>query len=521
MKILSTPLLNTSLPHNIMTPHKKYSQEELNKTLWSAADSSRSSVDGGVYKDYALTMLFVKYLSDLNKKRHAEYKVRFGNDEKRIEEKMKLDRFYLPPKSSFDYIYSKIEEDNIGEEINKALHRIEDSNKEKLDGIFSVDFNSESVLGKLDQRNKMLRHLIQDFAKIDLTDAGDDVIGNAYMYMIERFGADAGKKAGEFFTTRSVAQLVAMLAEPKEGDRIADPACGSGGLLLLAGEQVEKKGSKNYALYGQESTGSTYQLARMNMFLHGKDSARLEWGDTLNNPLLVENDQLMHFDAVIANPPFSLKKWGAEHAGSDKYNRFWRGVPPKDKGDFAFITHMIETAKPKTGRVTVIVPHGVLFRGGAEGKIREHLLRENIIDAVIGLPAGLFQTTGIPVAILVIDRSREKGGAHEHKKDVLFIEASKEFKPGKAQNTLTEENIARIFDMYQKRVDVEKFSRKVGFDEIQENDFNLNITRYVDTFEEEEPVDIQANLRELAALEPELERLEKEMVGYLDQLELT
>lgn len=501
-----------------MTPHKKYTQEDLNKTLWAAADSSRSSVDGGVYKDYALTMLFLKYISDLNKKRHDEYKERFGSDEKRIEEKMKLDRFYLPPKSSFDYLYSKIEEDNIGEEINKALHRIEDANKEKLDGVFSVDFNSESILGKLEQRNKMLRHLIQDFAKIDLSDVGDDIIGNSYMYMIERFGADAGKKAGEFFTTRSVAKLVAMLAEPKEGDRISDPACGSGGLLLLAGEEVEKQGSKNYALYGQESTGSTYQLARMNMFLHGKDSARIEWGDTLNNPLLVENDSLMHFDVVVANPPFSLKKWGAEHAESDKYNRFWRGMPPKDKGDFAFITHMVETAKPKTGRVAVIVPHGVLFRGGAEGKIREQLLKENIIDTVIGLPAGLFQTTGIPVAVLVIDRSREKGGANEKKKDVLFIEASKEFKQGKAQNTLTEENIARIFDTYKKRKDIEKFSRKVSLSEIEENVFNLNITRYVDTFEEEAPVDIKANLKELASLEPELQKLEKQMVEYLKEL---
>jgi type I restriction enzyme M protein len=466
-------------------------------------------------------MLFFKYLSDLNKKRYEVYSARFGDDKKRIEEKMKLDRFYLPPNSSFDFIYNKMEEDNIGEEVNKVLHRIEDANKEKLDGVFSVDFNSESVLGKLEQRNKMLRNLIEDFAKIDLSDVGDDIIGNSYMYMIERFGADAGKKAGEFFTTKSVARLVAMLAEPKEGDRICDPACGSGGLLLLAGEEVEKKGSKNYALYGQESTGSTYQLARMNMFLHGKDSARLEWGDTLNNPLLVENDQLMHFDVLVANPPFSLKKWGAEHAEGDKYKRFWRGVPPKDKGDFAFITHMIETAKPKTGRVAVIVPHGVLFRGGAEGKIREQLLRENIIDAVIGLPAGLFQTTGIPVAILVIDRSREKGGTNENKKDILFIEASKEFKPGKAKNTLTDENIDKIFGTYKQRKEIEKFSRKVAFDEIQENDFNLNITRYVDTFIEEEPVDIQANLRELAALEPELQKLEKQMKEYLKELGIT
>ena len=501
-----------------MTAHQKYSQENLNKILWASADSSRVAVDGGVYKDYALTMLFFKYLSDLSKKQHDKYKERYGDDEKRIAEKMKLDRFYLPPKSSFDYIYSIQEQDNIGEELNKALHKIEDANKAKLEGVFSVDFNSEAILGKLAQRNKMLRHLIQDFYKIDFTDADEDVIGNSYMYLIERFGADAGKKAGEFFTVKSVARLVAMLAQPKEGARICDPACGSGGLLLLAGLEVEKSGSKNYALYGQESTGSTYQLARMNMFLHGKDSTRLEWGDTLNHPLLVENDKLMKFDIVVANPPFSLKKWGAENAESDPYNRFYRGIPPKDKGDFAFVTHMVEVAKPKTGRVAVIVPHGVLFRGGVEGKIRQALLRENIIDAVIGLPAGLFQTTGIPVAILVIDRSREQGGANQGKKDVLFIEASKEFKPAKAQNTLADENIQKIYRAYCERKEIEKFSRRVPFKEIEENEFNLNITRYVDTFEEEEAIDIETNLKELSALEPQLQKLEKEMAGYLKAL---
>ena len=496
----------------------KYTQEDLNKILWGAADSSRTQVDAGIYKDYALSMLFFKYLSDLSKKKHQEYAERFGSDEERIEEKMRLDRFYLPPKSSFDYIYSVIEQDNLGEEINKALHKIEDANKEKLDGVFSVDFNSESILGKLAERNKMLRHLVQEFAKIDLSDMNDDIIGNSYMYMIERFGADAGKKAGEFFTVRNVAQLVAKLAEPKPGSRICDPCCGSGGLLLLAGEEVERQGSKNYALYGQESTGSTYQLARMNMFLHGRDSARLEWGDTLNNPLLVEDNHLMKFDNIVANPPFSLKKWGAEHAESDKYKRFWRGVPPKDKGDFAFITHMVETLKPKTGRMAVIVPHGVLFRGGSEGSIRKQLLKENIIDAVIGLPAGLFQTTGIPVAILVIDRSREEGGENEKNKDVFFIEASKEYKPNKAQNILEEKNIDRIYSTYKKRKDTEKFARKVSLKEIEDNDFNLNITRYVDTFEEEEPIDIKANLKELELLEPELQKLEKQMVVYLKEL---
>src|SRR3989338_7901265 len=475
-------------------------QQDLNKKLWAAADSSRSSLDAGVYKDYVLTMLFFKYISDLSKKQYNLYKERFGDDEKRIEEKMKLDRFYLPLNSSFEYIYSIQEQDNIGEEINKALHRIEEANRSKLEGVFNVDFNSDSTLGKMPQRNKMIRHLLNDFHTIDLTEVGEDVIGGSYMYMIEQFGADAGKKAGEFFTVTSVASLLARLAQPKDGDRICDPCVGSGNLLLLAGEEVEKQGSRNYMLYGQESTGSTYQLARMNMFLHGKDGARLEWGDTLNNPALVENDGLMKFDVCVANPPFSLAKWGAENADSDPYKRFWRGIPPKDKGDYAFITHMIETLKPQSGRMAVIVPHGVLFRGGAEGKIRQQLIEENIIDAVIGLAPGFFQTTGIPVAILVIDRAREKGGTRENDKDILFIEASKEFKPGKAQNTLTKENADKIVDTFTQRKEVEKFSHIANIDEIKENDYNLNITRYVDTFEEEEEVDIAETIRQIEAI---------------------
>lgn len=497
---------------------KQYSQEDLNKVLWSAADSSRSSVDAGIYKDYALTMLFFKYLSDKSKAEQEKLKERFGDDKIRIDAKMRTSRFYLPPDSSFDYVNSKKEEDNIGEIINKALHAIEDHNKEKLGGVFNVDFNSEAILGKTAQRNKMLRHLVDDFNTIDLSYVGEDIIGNSYMYMIEKFGADAGKKAGEFFTIRSVAELVARLARPKPGDRIADPAVGSGGLLLLAGEQVRKHGSDNFALYGQEATGSTYQLCRMNMFLHGMDSAHIEWGDTLNSPLLLENDGLMKFDVTVANPPFSLKKWGAENADSDPYRRFWRGVPPKDKGDYAFVTHMIETLKPKTGRMAVIVPHGVLFRGGAEGKIRQHLIEENIIDAVIGLPAGLFQTTGIPVAILVIDRAREAGGARQDEKNVLFIEASKEFKPGKAMNTLSPENADKIFNTFIERKEVEKFAHIATPAEIKENDYNLNITRYVDTFEGEEEIDISATIREIEELNPQLEKLEVQMKDYLNQL---
>lgn len=493
-------------------------QDQLNTTLWDAANSSRAAVDAGVYKDYALTMLFFKYLSDKSKAEHAKLVERFGDDEGRISAKMKNSRFYLPPKSSFDEVYKHKEDDNIGETINKALRAIEEHNKEKLDGVFTVDFNNENILGRTQQRNKMMRNLLEDFHKINLSQINEDIIGNSYMYLIEKFGADAGKKAGEFFTVTAVARLVARLARPQPGDRIADPAVGSAGLLLLAGEEVRKQGSDNFALYGQESTGSTFQLARMNMFLHGMDRARIEWGDTLNNPLLLEGDDLMKFDINVANPPFSLKKWGADNAEGDKYRRFWRGIPPKDKGDYAFISHMVETLKPRTGRMAVIVPHGVLFRGGAEGKIRQQLIDENLIDAVIGLAPGLFQTTGIPVAVLVIDRAREKGGARENDKYILFIEASKEFKPGKAQNTLADENADKIVQTFIDRQEVEKFSHIATPDEVKENDYNLNITRYVDTFEEEAEIDIQATIQAIDELNPKLEKLEAQMKHYLKEL---
>jgi len=264
--------------------------------------------------------------------------------------------------------------------------------------------------------------------------------------------------------------------------------------------------------------GATWALARMNMFLHSKDAARIEWCDTLNSPALIEGDQLMKFDVVVANPPFSLDKWGAEDADTDQYNRFWRGIPPKSKGDYAFITHMIEIAKRQSGRVAVIVPHGVLFRAGTEGKIRQALIEDNLLDAVVGLPANLFTTTGIPVAILIFDRSREEGGTNEDRKDVLFIDASKEFSPGKAQNIMDDAHIAKVLETYDSREEIDKYSHRATLEEITENEFNLNIPRYVDTFEPEEEIDVAALQKEIDTIEAELTDVRGRMAGYLKEL---
>ena len=496
-------------------------QKDINNAAWSACDTFRGAVDPAQYKDYILVMLFLKYISDVWKDHYEEYREQYGDDDTRIRRRLERERFVLPQGASFYDLYEQRNETNIGELINEALDAVEEANKAKLEGVFrNIDFNSEANLGKTKDRNRRLKLMLEDFNKPQLnmrpSRVSEDVIGNTYIYLIERFASDAGKKAGEFYTPHKVSELVAKLAAPKPGDRICDPACGSGGLLIEAAHEV---GSRDYALFGMEVNGSTWALARMNMFLHGSDAARIEWCNTLTSPALVENDRLMKFNVVVANPPFSLDKWGSDEAESDRFNRFWRGVPPKSKGDWAFISHMVEAALEKDGRVVVVVPHGVLFRGGAEGRIRQKMIEDNLLDAVIGLPGNLFPTTNIPVAILVFDRSREKGGVKANIKDVLFIDASREYQSAKNQNTLTEEHIRQITDGYQAREEVDKYAYVASFDEIKENDFNLNIPRYVDTFEEEEEIDIDAVQKEIDALEKELAAVRVKMAEKLKEIQ--
>ena len=499
-------------------------QQEINDILWRACDSFRGTVDSTEYKDYILTMLFVKYISDVWQDHYDDLKKQFGSDKERIRRRMERERFVLPDEGSFQYLYNNREAPNLGELINIGLEKIEMTNKAKLTNVFrNIDFNSESRIGNTRKRNHILKNLLEDFgdARLDLRPSrigNMDVIGNAYEYLIGRFAAGAGKKAGEFYTPPEVSVLLARLLDPKPGERVCDPACGSGSLLLkCAGHVQQAHSSDDIALFGQEAISSTWALCMMNMFLHNVNSPRIEWGDTLLEPKLIENDKLMRFEVVTANPPFSLDKWGADKAGeeSKRFNRWHRGLPPKSKGDYAFISHMIEASTRGTGRVGVVVPHGVLFRGGAEGKIRKAFIEENLLDAVIGLPSNLFFGTGIPAAILVFRRDRGE------RTNVIFIDASREFESGKNQNCIREDvEVVKIVGTYRMRQSVDKYAYLATRDEICENDYNLNIPRYVDTFEGEEVVDIAAVQERILRIEQDLAKVREEVSMYLKDLGL-
>lgn len=510
--------------------------QDIFRKAWAVCNTFRGTIDPAQYKDYILTAMFLKYISDVWHDHYDAYEKKYGKDPERIARLMERDRFVLPMvtltdprtkkvldtfRADFTSLWARRSAPNIGELIDITLRHIAEANhdRHKLDEVFkNIDFNTDR-LGDTKERNGRLKTMLEDFADLDLRPSrvNEDVIGNAYIYLIEKFASDAGKKAGEFYTPMAVSRLLAVLANPQPGMRICDPACGSAGLLLEAATAV---GNRNVSLYGQELNQSTYALALMNMFIHGFDSARIERGDSLRNPLLVENDRLLRFDIVVANPPFSLDKWGVDDAEHDRYNRFWRGLPPKSKGDYAFISHMVEVAKPQSGRVAVVVPHGVLFRGGAEGRIRQRLIDDNLLDAVIGLPGNLFPTTSIPVAILLFDRARERGGEREAEDQVLFVDASNQFSPAKTKNQMEESHIQHIVAAVRARQGVDKFASLVSRATIAENDYNLNIPRYVDTYEEEAQIDLVETEREIDRLEAELAAVRMKMKQHLKELGL-
>jgi type I restriction enzyme M protein len=501
----------------------KPTSKEIANTVWSACDTFRGTLDPTMYKDYVLAFLFFKYVSDVYKAHKQQLEEQY-NDPKLVKRKLKRERFVIPDGHTFDDIKeSRIAEDSdLGDQINKALAAIENENPEKLTNVFrDVDFNSEANLGETKERNRRLRNMIDKFdtPKLDFQafaddPRGEDIIGRAYMRLIGWFASDAGKKGGEFYTPAEVSETIAKIIDPQPGERIYDPTIGSGSLAIEAAGQV---GSDDFAIYGQEANRMTWALAKMNMFLHGIDGATIRRGDTIGSPKLKEGDALMKFDVVVANPPFSLKDWGKDEAKEDEWGRFDSySLPPKNRGDYAFLLHMVHSAREGTGRVASVVPHGVLFRGGAEGRNREKLVQQNLLDAVIGLPEGLFFGTPIPTALMVFRKDRTERGVD----DVLFIDASEHYREETGQNVLRDEDVQRIVEAYWEREDRDKFAYVASPDEIAENDYNLNIPRYVDTFEPEDPVDLEEVQEEIDRIEKELSETSQTLDKHLQELGL-
>jgi type I restriction enzyme M protein len=442
-------------------------REELNRQLWGAADILRGAVDASDFKNHILSLLFLKRLSDVFFERREEILREWQKSGKSAKEAEKIAEdpdeygdgaYYLPAESRWPWLMKVAE--NRAEAIDKALVAIEDTNSRYLSGVLAgVRFNDERRFGDAATMDGLMQRLLAHFAKIPLGNRDllePDVLGNAYEYLIERFAETAGKKGGEFYTPRGVVRLLVELLDPKEEMRIHDPTCGSGGMLIECGHHIEERGGnpRNLTLTGQEKNVGTWAICRLNMLLHGFPDADIRAGDTIRSPKFVTRGSLDAFDRVIANPPFSLKDWGGETAESDTYKRFERGVPPKTKGDMAFLLHMVEAVKDRRGMAGVVLPHGVLFRGGSEARIRDSLLREDLIEAVIGLPAQLFFGTGIPAALVICNWKKPA----ERKGKILFIDASTDglYREGKARNFIDPADILRITAIFHAWVDSEK-----------------------------------------------------------------
>ncbi|MFB6471269.1 type I restriction-modification system subunit M [Paenibacillus glucanolyticus] len=489
-------------------------QQELESHLWKSADILRGSIDSSDYKSYIFGLLFIKRLSDAFHERKSELISEHGEE---IGEILAEDpdqyQFFVPLEARWEEIRKHAE--GIGSVINVAFESLENENR-TLEGVLTpIDFNRKDVL-----TDEILQRLLQHFSTIDLTNGNlsePDMLGRAYEYLIAQFADDAGKKGGEFYTPSKVVELIVKLIKPEEGMRVYDPTCGSGGMLIQSVDYVRARGGnpQSLSLYGQEKNLNTWSIAKMNLLLHGLPDHDIRKGDTIRDPKLVEDNELMLFDRVIANPPFSLKEWGREFAENDSLGRFRFGVPPKNAGDYAFVQHMIASLK-HDGMAGVVMPHGVLFRGGAEGSIRQGILETDLIEAIIGLPAGLFYGTGIPACILIINRNKTE----ERKGKVIFIAADDDFQEGKNQNSLRKTDVQKIVDTFNSYRDIEKYSRVVELEEIKHNNYNLNLTRYINKSEEEEPVDLHKVIEEISELEGIKKGIKTKLNGYLTELRL-
>ena len=494
---------------------KALSVDQLERHLWAAADILRGSIDSSDYKTYIFGLLFLKRLSDQFEE-EAEKLIAKGETEALAWGDPDYHEFFVPDRARWKAI--RRTSNNVGECLNKACAALEEEN-DGLQGVLAgIDYNDEHRLGDGRQRDNVLARLVQHFSQISLRNdsmAEPDMLGRAYEYLIEQFADDAGKKGGEFYTPRMVVRLIVDLLAPEKGMRICDPTVGSGGMLVECAQYVERHcgDARNLTLHGQEKNLGTWAICKMNMLLHGLVDAKIEKGDTIRAPRLLEGGELRLYDRVIANPPFSLDEWGRAEAESDRLGRFRFGLPPKTRGDLAFVQHMVAVLRSQ-GRLGVVMPHGVLFRGNSEAKIRQGMLQEDLFEAVIGLAPNLFYGTTIPAAVLVLSRNKQP----RRRRKVLFIDASGVFEEGGSQNRLHEEGVNRIAQTFRAYKDVERFARVVPLDEIKQNEWNLNISRYVDTQEQEERVDVACAVRRLRELERQRSAAEAKMNAHLAEL---
>lgn len=489
----------------------KLTQQQLEAHLWESANILRGSIDSSDYKSYIFGLLFLKRINDVFEEQQEALVEKYGD---KIGSQLKNDpdqyQFYVPEKARWQELRSKGQD--IGTTINVAFEALENDNA-TLEGVLTtIDFNREVLT------DDILQQLLQHFSLINLRNSNlsePDILGRAYEYLIKMFADDAGKKGGEFYTPTRVVELLVSLLKPQEGMRVYDPTCGSGGMLIQSVDYVKKHGGNPYSisLFGQEKNLNTWAISKMNMLLHDLPDHRIEKGDTIRNPKLLEDGELMLFDRVIANPPFSLKNWGREEAENDTFGRFQYGLPPKGAGDFAFIQHMVASLNSK-GMAGVVMPHGVLFRGGAEGQIRKGLIESDLLEAVIGLPSNLFYGASIAASILIFNRDKKEASRGK----VLIVAAEEEYQEGKNQNILREKDVEKIVSAFEKYEDIEKYARVVTLEEIKGNDYNLNISRYIDKSVDKESIDIHSVLSDILDLENKRRATQDKLKGYLREL---